>query len=63
MSDQPKCWDCKFYQYPECRRRAPAVIERRTMFGTEQETVFPRMSGFDWCGDFERKEDSNGRKD
>lgn len=61
MSDETKkCSNCRFFaNFSECHRHAPVVIARRTEFGIEQDSVFPRVGFHDWCGDFETKENQN----
>jgi len=45
-----RCGTCKFFVYPFCKRHAPTVIVKLAFC---EETTWPEVSHFDWCGDYE----------
>lgn len=58
MASKAQCKDCRFWQewattpieLSECRRHAPLATGG---LHTPPETLWPRVKGHDWCGDFE----------
>ncbi len=48
--EEENCGNCRyFFDYGQCRRHAP-----RTKCCNHADE-FPRVSRFDWCGDWEKK--------
>lgn len=52
------CSICRFYQCRDgtCRRHAPIIDLKSTC----RYPVFPRMSSYEWCGDFQPLNNKEG---
>ena len=62
-----KCHDCQYYDtedredktYGDCRVKSP-LIHTSTELGLKtHEGVWPRVSAYDWCGEFKPDERNN----
>lgn len=46
-----KCENCKFYVYPQCRKKAPIVLVYDSIGII---TRWPEVYKGDWCGEYEK---------
>ena len=53
MDDEERCFTCRYYRGQSCKRHSPKLTDSDPPF----ETKWPFVNVYNWCGDWEKKEE------